>query len=115
MECEVLIVGAGPTGLTLACDLLASGVGVRVVDKASGPSTTSRALGLMPRGIEVLDRAGALGDLEQRANPIRRVVVDHGGPPGCPPAAGPDNETCHAPRSADLPGRDRGQPAPPSR
>ncbi len=76
---EVLIAGAGPTGLTLACDLLASGVGVRVVDKASGPSTTSRALGLMPRGIEVLDRAGALGDLEQRANPIRRVVVDHGG------------------------------------
>ena len=76
---EVLIAGAGPTGLTLACDLLASGVGVRVVDKASGPSTASRALGLMPRGIEVLDRAGALGDLEQRANPIRRVVVDHGG------------------------------------
>lgn len=76
---EVLVVGAGPTGLTLACDLLASGVGVRIVDKAPGPSTTSRALGLHPRGIEVLDRAGALGDLERRANPIRQVVIDHGG------------------------------------
>ncbi|MGB7797779.1 MAG: FAD-dependent monooxygenase [Pseudonocardiaceae bacterium] len=76
--CEVLIAGAGPTGLTLACNLLASGVSVRVVDKARGPAITSRALGLMPRGVEVLDRAGALGDLEQRANPLRQVVVDLG-------------------------------------
>lgn len=78
-SCEVVIAGAGPTGLTLACNLLASGVSVRLVDKARGPAITSRALGLMPRGVEVLDRAGALGDLEQRANPIRQVVVDLGG------------------------------------
>jgi len=75
----VLIAGAGPTGLTLACDLLAGGVGVRVLDGAPGPSTTSRALGLQPRGLEVLARAGALGDLEQRSNPVRQVVVDLGG------------------------------------
>lgn len=77
-RCEVLIAGAGPTGLTLACNLLASGVAVRVVDKAPGPATTSRAAGLQPGGVEVLDRAGALGDLEQRANPVRQVVIDLG-------------------------------------
>lgn len=81
-ECHVLVVGAGSTGLTLACDLLASGVAVRVVDAAPGPARTSRALGLQPRGVEVLDRAGALGDLEQRSNPMRQVAVQiDGGSP----------------------------------
>jgi 4,5-epoxidase len=36
----VLIVGAGPTGLVLACGLLAAGVEVRIVDGADGPATT---------------------------------------------------------------------------
>ena len=78
-SCTALVAGAGPTGLTLACDLRASGISVRVVDAAAGPATTSRALGLQPRGVEVLERAGALGDLERRANPVRQVVVDLGG------------------------------------
>jgi 4,5-epoxidase len=43
-EPDVLIAGAGPTGLTLACGLLANGVGARVVDRAAGPAETSRAL-----------------------------------------------------------------------
>jgi 2-polyprenyl-6-methoxyphenol hydroxylase-like FAD-dependent oxidoreductase len=41
-EPEVLIAGAGPTGLTLACGLLANGVAARVVDKAVEPAGTSR-------------------------------------------------------------------------
>ncbi|HEY2057745.1 MAG TPA: FAD-dependent monooxygenase [Amycolatopsis sp.] len=83
---EVLVVGAGPTGLTAACALLARGIQVRVVDGAAGPATTSRALGLQPRGQEVLRRVGALGDLPERALDIRatgihvagRKVVDVG-------------------------------------
>src|SRR5438874_1812063 len=63
----VLIVGAGPTGLALACDLRSRGIDVAIVDKASGPATTSRALALKPRGTEILDRLGALGDLSCRA------------------------------------------------
>lgn len=63
----VLIVGAGPTGLTLACDLCSRGVDAQVIDKATGPAITSRALGLQPRGREILDRLGALGDLPERA------------------------------------------------
>jgi 2-polyprenyl-6-methoxyphenol hydroxylase-like FAD-dependent oxidoreductase len=60
---EVLVVGAGPTGLTLACALLLHGVPVRVIDRAAGPATTSRANFLHARGSEVLDRLGALGTL----------------------------------------------------
>lgn len=63
----VLVVGAGPTGLTLACSLRNHGVEVRVADCAAGPATSSRALGLQPRGAEVLDRVGALADLADRA------------------------------------------------
>ncbi len=64
---EVLVVGAGPTGLTLACGLAAQGVAVRVVDRASGPASTSRANILHARGVEVLRRLGALGDLRERS------------------------------------------------
>ncbi|MEO3756768.1 FAD-dependent oxidoreductase [Mycobacterium sp. B14F4] len=64
---DVLIVGAGPTGLATACGLLAQGVRVRVVDKARGPAVTSRANFLHARGSEVLERLGALGDLPARS------------------------------------------------
>lgn len=72
----VLVVGAGPTGLALACGLLAAGTPVRLIDAATGPATTSRALGLQPRGVEVLDRLGALGALPDHGLPVRQVVVN---------------------------------------
>ena len=71
---DVLIVGAGPTGLTLACALRANGVGVRVVDRAAGPATTSRANLLHARGVEVLDRLGALGDLPEDARTAATIT-----------------------------------------
>jgi 4,5-epoxidase len=40
---------------------------VQVIDKAAGPAITSRALGLQPRGREILGRLGALGNLPERA------------------------------------------------
>jgi 2-polyprenyl-6-methoxyphenol hydroxylase-like FAD-dependent oxidoreductase len=73
---DIIVVGAGPTGLTLACGLRAADVDVRVLDKASGPAVTSRALGMQPRGVEVLDRLGALGDLPDRGLPIRSVTIN---------------------------------------
>jgi 2-polyprenyl-6-methoxyphenol hydroxylase-like FAD-dependent oxidoreductase len=66
-DVDVLVVGAGPAGLATACGLLVQGVRVRVVDKASGPATTSRANFLHARGSEVLDRLGALDDLPTRS------------------------------------------------
>jgi 2-polyprenyl-6-methoxyphenol hydroxylase-like FAD-dependent oxidoreductase len=52
-RCEVLIVGAGPTGLVLALWLIRQGVTVRLIDKTAGPGTTSRALDVQARTLEL--------------------------------------------------------------
>ncbi|MFD2080827.1 4,5-epoxidase [Actinopolymorpha cephalotaxi] len=72
---EVLVVGAGPTGLTLACVLRLHGVAVRVVDRAPGPATTSRANFLHARGSEVLHRLGALGTLPEESLRAMRITT----------------------------------------
>jgi 2-polyprenyl-6-methoxyphenol hydroxylase-like FAD-dependent oxidoreductase len=56
----VLVVGAGPTGLVLACDLARRGVPVRIIDKAPRFAIGSRGKGLQPRTIEVLDDLGVV-------------------------------------------------------
>jgi 2-polyprenyl-6-methoxyphenol hydroxylase-like FAD-dependent oxidoreductase len=58
MNSDVLIVGAGPTGLVLACELLSQGIEVRVIDKSSGAALESRAIGLHARTLEMLDSMG---------------------------------------------------------
>jgi 2-polyprenyl-6-methoxyphenol hydroxylase-like FAD-dependent oxidoreductase len=55
MQADVLVVGAGPTGLTLACDLARRGVAVRIVDQAQEFPGGSRGKGLSPRSLEVFD------------------------------------------------------------
>lgn len=50
---EVLIVGAGPSGLVLALWLTKLGVPLRLIDKASEPGTTSRALAVQARTLEL--------------------------------------------------------------
>ena len=56
----VLIVGAGPVGLTAACELTRHGVPVRIIDKASERSQTSKALGIFPRTLEVFETMGVV-------------------------------------------------------
>ena len=60
----MLVVGAGPTGLTLGVDLARRGVSVRVVDKAPEPFAGSRGKGLQPRSQEVLDDLGVIGRIQ---------------------------------------------------
>jgi 2-polyprenyl-6-methoxyphenol hydroxylase-like FAD-dependent oxidoreductase len=50
---DVLIVGSGPTGLVLALWLTKLGVKVRIIDKTAEPGTTSRALGIQARTLEL--------------------------------------------------------------
>lgn len=57
----VLVVGAGPTGLTAAIELSRMGIDVRIVDKAPTASTTSRALRVQARTVELL-RPRGVGD-----------------------------------------------------
>lgn len=59
-DAEVLIVGAGPTGLTLACGLAVRGVGYRIVDRTDRFFGGSRADGIMPRTMEVFSDIGVI-------------------------------------------------------
>jgi 2-polyprenyl-6-methoxyphenol hydroxylase-like FAD-dependent oxidoreductase len=61
VDLPVVVVGAGPTGLTAAVELSRMGIDVRIVDKAPKLSTTSRALGVQARTIELL-RPRGIGD-----------------------------------------------------
>ncbi|MGM1058307.1 FAD-dependent monooxygenase [Saccharothrix sp. Mg75] len=69
MDEAVVIVGAGPTGLTLACDLARRGVPHRVVDRDPGAFVGSRGKGLQPRTLEVFADLGVVDG-----------VLAHGGP-----------------------------------
>jgi 2-polyprenyl-6-methoxyphenol hydroxylase-like FAD-dependent oxidoreductase len=55
---QVLIVGAGPTGLMMACELARQGVRLRIVDKLATPSGYSKALGVQARTLELFQRLG---------------------------------------------------------
>ena len=57
-DTEVLIVGAGPTGLVLALFLAKFGVRVRIIDKTDAPGTTSRALVIHARNLELYRQIG---------------------------------------------------------
>src|SRR4051812_32127810 len=55
IEHLVLVVGAGPAGLTLACELARRGVATRIVDQGEGPSTASKGVAIWGRTLEVFD------------------------------------------------------------
>lgn len=59
----VLIVGGGPTGLVLALWLTRLGVPVRIIDKAAQPGTTSRALGVQARTLELYEQFGLANEV----------------------------------------------------
>ncbi|NWA24394.1 FAD-dependent oxidoreductase [Pseudomonas gingeri] len=55
---DVLIVGAGPTGLTLACELARRGISSRIIEKSPTPFNGSRGKGIQPRSLEVFNDLG---------------------------------------------------------
>src|SRR3954452_13919072 len=57
-DLAALVVGAGPTGLTMASQLRRNGLSCRLVDKLAAPSGNSRALGIQARTLEVFDNLG---------------------------------------------------------
>ena len=60
---DILVVGAGPTGLTTAIELARRGIGVRIVERRTEPSTTSKALVVHARTLELLDLIGIADEL----------------------------------------------------
>jgi 2-polyprenyl-6-methoxyphenol hydroxylase-like FAD-dependent oxidoreductase len=65
---QVLIVGAGPTGLVLALWLTKLGVSVRIVDKTDRPGTTSRALAVQARTLELYRQLGLADEVVARGH-----------------------------------------------
>src|SRR5258708_952109 len=65
----ILIIGAGPTGLTAALELSRLGVPVRMIDKQATPATTSRAVGVQARTLELLELRGLAGEMVRLGNP----------------------------------------------
>ncbi|MGW7451688.1 FAD-dependent monooxygenase [Streptomyces sp. NPDC054787] len=70
---DVLIVGSGPTGLTLACDMALRGVSVRVLEARCAPHRESRGKGLTPASLEVFARLGVAQELS--AIGAREVIL----------------------------------------
>ncbi|MDT0447493.1 FAD-dependent monooxygenase [Streptomyces hesseae] len=67
---DVLVVGAGPTGLLLACELALAGVRTVVAERRDAPHRESRALNLHPRGIELMDMRGLAGRFLSRGRTV---------------------------------------------
>ena len=57
---DILIVGAGPVGLTLACDLARHGINFRIIDKGPGRSVHSKAIVIHARTLEILESLGVI-------------------------------------------------------
>ncbi|MGK5533890.1 FAD-dependent monooxygenase [Streptomyces sp. URMC 129] len=68
-DSQVLIVGAGPGGLLLACELALAGVTCTVLERRTTPSVQSRATGLQPRTLELLAMRGLVGDFLKAGSP----------------------------------------------
>lgn len=87
-EADVLVVGAGPTGLTMACELARHGITPRIIDKAAEPTDKSKAFAIHPRTLELFDNIGIVDtflkegnscnafDMYNKGEPIANVSFD---------------------------------------
>ena len=75
---KVLIVGAGPTGLTTAIELARRGISPTVIDQRESTSTLSRAVGITPRSLELLSPSGASETLISEGIAMDGLRVYHG-------------------------------------
>lgn len=101
----ILVVGAGPVGLTLAAALRFQGVDCRIVDKAPAATTTSKALVVWCRSLELLDRlglattfvahgiAGKAGNIHANGSRIARIELASDESPYGFPLLLPQSET----------------------
>ena len=77
-EVDVLVVGAGPTGLTLAALLRAMGASVRIIDRQLDRVRESRALAVQARTLEVLRGRGVTQTLVERGNEAAQLRIHAG-------------------------------------
>ncbi|SEO73378.1 2-polyprenyl-6-methoxyphenol hydroxylase [Rhodospirillales bacterium URHD0017] len=75
---EILIVGAGPTGLSLAITLRRYGIPVRIIDRNAEPSTVSKALALWSASLEALQGMGVVDRFVAEGQRLNALCVGEG-------------------------------------
>jgi 2-polyprenyl-6-methoxyphenol hydroxylase-like FAD-dependent oxidoreductase len=80
-ETTALVVGAGPVGLTMACELLRNGIPCRVIEQNEGPIplTQSRALAIQARTMEALENVGAIEQILAQGRKVHGISGYDGG------------------------------------
>jgi len=78
-DTPAIIVGAGPTGLTLGIELARRAIGFRLIDAAEAPSRGSRGKGIQPRTLEVFENLGVIEAILKAGMPYPGFRV-HVGP-----------------------------------
>lgn len=78
-DVDVLVVGAGPVGLTAAHELARRGVAVRIVDRAAGPAVTSRATATHARTMETYAQMGLAGEFLRRGQRVEHFTMHRAG------------------------------------
>ena len=78
IETDILIVGGGPTGLSLACQLLRYGIDFIIVEKNAGITPYSKAIGVQARTLEIFDQIGFARTAVDEGTVARmaRLVID---------------------------------------
>ncbi|HKS27183.1 MAG TPA: FAD-dependent monooxygenase [Pyrinomonadaceae bacterium] len=79
IETDVAIIGAGPTGLSLACQLLRYGVDFRIVEKNEGVTPYSKALGVHARTLEIYEQLGLAREAVERGEIAKKFRLLEGG------------------------------------
>src|SRR5579883_492153 len=74
-DVDVLVVGAGPVGLTLAGELRRHGVSCRIIDQQPQPATTSRALGVFNRTMEAFGQMGIAEEILARGQKAQMMNI----------------------------------------
>lgn len=76
---DVLVVGAGPVGLTLAAELRRAGVACRIVDRLPARLPYAKAVGIQPRTLELFERMGIVREVLDAAVPMRGQLTYENG------------------------------------
>ncbi|GCE29066.1 hypothetical protein KDA_45500 [Dictyobacter alpinus] len=74
-DVDVLIIGAGPVGLTMAHEVQRHGLSCRILDQKLAPSETSRALGVFNRTLEVFETMGMVDKIIPETQPVHFLNV----------------------------------------